>query len=130
MSPVVTEQCLEGLIAGIIEMSQEIQITINLLVKERDQDKIKTLIKQQIERYEVQPRLAETISKMKPTAPWEDNLEPQETGDQGSQEWLSDSIEQDTTEECDGQSSESSDNNLREVRLRNKRAGELELRRV
>lgn len=130
MSPVVTEQCLEGLVAGIIEMSQEIQMTINLLVKERDQDKIKTLIKQQKERYEVQPRLAETISKMKPTAPWEDSIEPQETGDQGSQEWLSDSIEQDTTEERDSQSSESSDNNLREVRLSNKRAGELELRRV
>ncbi len=42
MSPVI-----EGLIAGIIEMSQENQVTINLIVKEREQEEIKNIIKRQ-----------------------------------------------------------------------------------
>lgn len=44
MSPVI-----EGLIAGIIEMSQENQVTINLIVKEREQEEIKNIIKRQKE---------------------------------------------------------------------------------
>ncbi len=44
MSPVI-----DSLIAGIIEMSQENQVTINLIVKEREQEEKKNIIKRQKE---------------------------------------------------------------------------------
>lgn len=70
--PIVTGQCLNGLIAGIIEISHKNQININRFVKEREQEKIRNIIKRQKEEHEERQKgkgFAEMASTSQPTAP-------------------------------------------------------------
>lgn len=122
---------IEGIISGITDMSQEGQVTINLLMSNTNREELEKILKRRDEQKQPGPS--------HPSAPqWdgprvEGDLQEGETESEFGSEMSEldcDSDTSDSLSSCTNSDSSEADNIDREARLRNKKGSKLELKRV